>query len=82
MSCLVENLINEMLWLAQLRAGERSVDIKPVNLHEIFAQFAETVRAQLSGRPITFESEIGAGVRIIRTDPWKLHQIIALPVMR
>jgi len=75
-ACRLQGLVDEMLCLAQLRAGEHAVEIEPVNLYEICTQFAEAMPAQLAGRPIAFEWEIGAGISVVRTDAQKLRQIL------
>jgi signal transduction histidine kinase len=75
-ACRLQDLVEEMLGLAALRAGAATIEIERVNLHEIFAEFAESMRIQLAGRPITFEWEIGPSIPIVRSDPQKIRQII------
>lgn len=75
-ACRLQDLVDEMLWLTQLRAGEHRVEAAPLNLSEFFASFADGIRAQLVGRPITFDWEVGPGLSVVRSDPRKLQQIL------
>jgi signal transduction histidine kinase len=76
-ACRLQDLLEEILGLAALRAGAPAVETERVNLHEIFAQFAESLRTQLAGRPISFEWEIGPGIPIVRSDARKIRQILS-----
>lgn len=76
-ACRLQALVDEMLSLAELRAGEHDVELERVDLHPIFAEFGDRIRAQLAGRPITVTWEIEPDIPIIRTDPQQLRQIIS-----
>jgi signal transduction histidine kinase len=73
----LQNLLEEMLWFAELRAGHRPKVVERVDLRDVFAQFDTVVSQELVGRPIRFESQIDSDVPPLQTDGRKLRQIIS-----
>jgi len=72
----LQSLVDELLLLAQLRAGERSVEVETVDLRAAFTELAAHAAEQLRGRPIQFEYHVAAGVPTLRTDGRKLMHIL------
>ncbi len=70
-------LLEEMLWFAELRSGERSVQTEHVDLRAVFERFTARMNSELAGRPIRFESRVAADVPPLETDARKVNQILS-----
>jgi signal transduction histidine kinase len=75
-ACRLQDLVEAMLWFAELRAGRCTVETEGVDVRELFKQCEIAMRNQLAGRPIRFAWEVGAGVTVLQSDRRKLRQII------
>ena len=75
-TCRLQGLLEEMLWFAELRSGEREVQIEPVHLQEIFEPLVVRTRNELVGRPIHLVSRVEVDIPVLRTDRRKLSHII------
>lgn len=71
----LQDLVNEMLWLAEVRAGERGVLVEPVNLAEILEEERLAVTDQL-GDGVTLEVRLASPLPALRSDARKLAQIV------
>jgi signal transduction histidine kinase len=76
-ACRLQNLLEELLWFAELRAGHRPKVVERVDLHELFAHFESVLAQQLMGRPVRFECDVHADVPVLQTDGRKLRQVIS-----
>ena len=73
----LQSLVDEMLLLAQLRAGERTLVLEPIDLRDLFAAMVSRVDDRLKGRPIQFEWMVEPGTPRLRSDRGKLAHIIS-----
>ncbi len=73
----MQDLVEEMLCFAELRAGQTSLRVEPVDLCALFEHFAAGMDSQLAGRPIRFEWSVESGLAEVRTDKRKLRQLVS-----
>ena len=68
-------LVDDLLDLARVDAGKAPLDPRPV---ELAALLAEAVAgADLTGRDVRFEVVVEPADLVVRTDPGRLHQLVA-----
>ncbi len=70
-------LLEEMLWFAELRSGQRSLQTERVDLRVVFERFSARMNNELAGRPIRFESRVAPDVPPLETDARKVNQILS-----
>jgi signal transduction histidine kinase len=73
----LQALLEEMLWFAELRAGQRTVQPERLDLRTVFERFAARMGGELAERPIRFESRVDPDVPVLETDARKLNQILS-----
>jgi signal transduction histidine kinase len=73
----LQNLLEELLWFAELRAGHRPRVVERVDIRELFAQFGTVMNQQLTARPVHFEWDVHPNVPVLQTDGRKLRQILS-----
>lgn len=69
-------LINDILDIAQIEAGEMELDIRPVDFAELARSVIPTANALLQGQPITFHYEIRPSLPPVLADPYRLRQVL------
>ena len=70
-------LINDVLDLSKIEAGQIEVDLRPSDLHELIDSVVDVVRQRAADKGVSFEVEISSEVpRGVRTDAAKLRQIL------
>jgi signal transduction histidine kinase len=72
----LQDLLGELLWLAELRAGERQVEPEAIDLAETLENERLAFHDQLSGRPIEFDIDVASDVPAVFTDRRKLEQVL------
>ncbi len=72
----VLRLINELLDLAKLEAGQMSLHLDTVELRETFEATRPMIEPQLMAKSITYSLEFGAAVPRVIGDPERLQQIL------
>jgi len=75
-ACRLLDLIEEMLCLAELRAGKAPVQCQVVDLRALFEECTATMLERLEGRPIAFEWHVADDVPVLQTDVRKLRLIV------
>ncbi|HVM95329.1 MAG TPA: HAMP domain-containing sensor histidine kinase, partial [Candidatus Acidoferrales bacterium] len=75
-ACHLQGLVGEMLWLAELRAGENRVEIGEVELRKLLTDVTVEAATALAGRPIELSTEVVSGTPPLLTDGRKLQQIV------
>ncbi len=69
-------LINDILDIAQIEAGEMELDIRPVDFSELAHSVIPTANALVQGQPITFHFEIRPNLPHVLADPYRLRQVL------
>jgi signal transduction histidine kinase len=69
-------LINDILDIAQIEAGELELAVRPVDLAEIAHSVIPTTNALLEGRPIELRHEISPELPLILADPLRIRQVL------
>ncbi len=69
-------LINDILDIAQIEAGQMELTLRPLNLAEIAHSVIPTANALLEGRSIVFRHEIVTDLPLVRADPQRLRQVL------
>jgi signal transduction histidine kinase len=72
----LQGLVGQMLWLAELRSGDRALDRGDVALQEVLDEQWRSTQPQLAGRVIDFSTYVAPGTPTLHTDRAKLAQII------
>lgn len=71
------DLINKVLDLSRIEAGEHSISIEPVQIRGIVAETMDVVKLLATTRYITFEfSESPVSDLFVKADPQKLKQVL------
>lgn len=70
------SLINEILDLAKIEAGEMRLDLKPINLHEVTAEIIKTGQVLVKDKPVVLEMSHDAEPLSVRADGVRLRQIL------
>jgi signal transduction histidine kinase len=73
----LQNLLEEILSFAEIRAGRRSVRTENVSLEQIVGDLIPMTRELLSGKPVSLSWEIPASADEIRTDARKLQRALS-----
>lgn len=76
-ACRLQDLLEEVLGFAELRAGRRMVRAEVLSVKEIIQEVAPAIREQLAGKAATFSWSVSDGADEICTDRRKFHRIIA-----
>lgn len=69
-------LINDILDIAHIEAGEMELSIKPVDFRDVAHSVIPTVNALLQGRPIRFRYEISPDLPHVLADPHRVRQVL------
>lgn len=69
-------MVDDLLELARDGAGRLSFDAEDVNVNEVCDRLVATTRGLIGTRPLTFETDVAAGLPTVHTDRAKLTQII------
>ncbi len=69
-------LINDILDIAHIEAGEMELSMRPVNVSEIAHSVLPTANALLQDRPIRLTHDIPANVPQVMADPFRLRQVL------
>jgi len=69
-------LINDILDIAQIEAGQMELTMRPLSLAEIAHSVIPTANALLEGRPIMFHHEIATDLPLVLADPQRLRQVL------
>jgi signal transduction histidine kinase len=72
----LEETINRLMQLALIEAGKMDLDIGDVNIPEALESVASMVQSQLSDAPVRIEVACDPGVRMIRGDSARVHQML------
>lgn len=72
----LQDLIEQVLGLAELRGGQRGVRAEELSLRKLAGELAANVQEQLVGRPIAFSWRVAGDVDGIATDRRKLRQAL------
>jgi signal transduction histidine kinase len=76
-ACRLQDLLEEVLGFAELRAGRRMVRAEMSSVKEIIQEVAPAIREQLAGKSATFSWRVLDGADEICTDRRKFHRVIA-----
>lgn len=76
-TCRLQDLIQQVLAFAEIRAGRRALHVEPVSMKELVEDLAPTVVDLIDGKPVTFSWQVAEGVGAIRTDRQRLRQVLA-----
>jgi signal transduction histidine kinase/uncharacterized membrane protein HdeD (DUF308 family) len=71
----LQDLINEMLWLAEVRAGERTVELVQVDVGELLEEERRAVADQLEDG-VVLDVQLATPGLQLQTDPRKLAQVV------
>jgi signal transduction histidine kinase len=69
-------LINDILDIAHIEAGELELSIQPVDLGELAHSVIPSVNALLQGKPIEFHCQIQPDLPPVLADPHRLRQVL------
>lgn len=69
-------LIGDLLDLAQIRRGRLQIDRRPLNLVEIVRQALDTVEPSLRERALTMDADLGEPRADVIGDPGRLRQVV------
>ncbi|MBI3785432.1 MAG: HAMP domain-containing histidine kinase, partial [Deltaproteobacteria bacterium] len=75
-ACHLQELVGEMLSLAELRAGEDRVELGEVELRKLLTDATIEAKAELTDRPIELSIEVSRGTPRLITDGRKLQKIL------
>lgn len=76
-SLRLQNLLEEMLLFAELRAGgSRMTETEDVDLASLFAALEPDVLARIESKPVRFAWRVDPDVPVLRTDGRKVRQIV------
>ncbi|MDX1991443.1 MAG: GAF domain-containing protein [bacterium] len=70
------SLINEILDLAKIEAGEMRLDFRPVNVADIARDIVRTGQVLVKDKPVSLDVEIYDNIPTVEADPIRLRQII------
>lgn len=70
------DLIDELVELGRVEAGQLRVQLEAVKVSEVAAEVAEEYRAQADAAGLDLRVEIPPDVPEVRTDPQRLHQVL------
>ena len=70
------DLINDLLDLAKIEAGRMEIRSEPLSLPDLFEGLGNILKPLLEQRKLVLETEVGAEVPIVHSDPGKLQQIL------
>jgi signal transduction histidine kinase len=76
-ACRLQDLLEEVLGFAELRAGRRMVRAERIRLTELLEDMAPAIREQLAGKSVTFSWRVGNEADDLCTDRRKLQRILA-----
>ena len=76
-SCRLQDLLEQVIGFAEIRAGRRAVQAETVEIPSMVDDLAIVVRELLAGKPVTFAWRIAKEAEVIRTDRRKLQRILA-----
>lgn len=69
-------MINELLDMAKIEAGRMEVNVEPTSVSDLVEGLARIMRPQAETKGVTLETEVGARLPVIESDPGKLQQIL------
>jgi signal transduction histidine kinase len=73
---LLLNLINDILDLAKIEAGQLALDLEQVNLHTFLESVTDTSRILLKDKPVELKVDLEAAPREIVADRLRIEQIL------
>ncbi len=71
------NLINDVLDLAKIEAGQMDMRMEPVSLAHIANEVIATSRVLLTGKPVDLVMELDESLPGVEADPLRLRQIVS-----
>jgi PAS domain S-box-containing protein len=69
-------LINDVLDISRIEAGQLRLEIGPVDLADLLRRRMQAFEAQASAKGLALECRIGEGVGVIRSDSKRIAQIV------
>jgi PAS domain S-box-containing protein len=69
-------LINDILDLSKIEAGEMTLDLEPVDLSGLFANSLSVVRERATSRRISVQVDMPDALGLVTADPRKVKQIV------
>lgn len=76
-TCRLQNLLEEILSFAEIRAGRRTVRTERASLEQIVGNLVPITRELLSGKPVGVSWEIEASANEVWTDARKLQRVLS-----
>jgi len=76
-ACRLQDLLEEVLSFAEIRAGRRMIRAEVFSIADMLEEVAPAIREQLAGKSATFSWRIADGCDEICTDRRKLQRIVA-----
>jgi two-component system sensor histidine kinase VicK len=73
----MNELINMLLNITRIEAGNISIDVHPVKLDQLVAEVIEEIEPSLTERSLSLERNIEHGLRAISTDNLLVHEVFA-----
>lgn len=73
----LQDLLEELLSFAEIRAGRRTMRIESVSLRDVIAELAPVTRELVAGKPVELSWKINTEADEIRTDRRKLQRILS-----
>lgn len=75
-ACRLQNLLEEVLSFAEIRAGRRLIRAEAFRLSDVVEELAPGIREQLAGKAATFSWRVAEGADQICTDRRKLQRVL------
>ncbi len=76
-ACRLQNLLEELLSFAEIRAGKRAVRVEKLSLREVLEDLLPTARELLSGKAVTLNWQVAANADEVWSDRRKLQRLLA-----
>lgn len=73
----LQDLLEELLSFAEIRAGRRAMRIESVALRDLVADLEPMTREMIVGKPVTLSWEINTDADEVRTDRRKLQRVLS-----
>lgn len=75
-ACRMQDLVEQVLGFAEIRAGQRSARAENVRLRDLFEELAPVTRELLHGKPVEFSWSVAPNLSRFSTDRRKLKQLL------
>jgi signal transduction histidine kinase len=73
----LQDLLEELLSFAEIRAGRRAMRIESVSLRDVIGELAPMTRELIAGKPVSLTWQVNTDADEIRTDRRRLQRILS-----